>query len=121
MPPCESDDRKTGNCINAIWANVDESDPVRSPDPIAFVYVFARILDRLVPFDVIQRHRDEIYETMDELAEIITEGDGSLWSYSRQNCVEWAYAHFRSTGLGDSKLRYKLRSLGATWNSRRCN
>ena len=69
----------------------------------------------LVPFDVVRRREDKIYEVMDELAEIVTEVDGSSWSKSRQLCTEWTYDHLRDLHLADGNLRSKLRIIGWTW------
>ena len=100
-----------------IRANADSSDPVRSPDPIAFISVFAIVLRRLVPLGVVRRREDEIYEVMGELAEIVWEEDGSSWTSSRKQCVEWTCRHFYISALVDTKLRPKLTNLVLTWNS----
>ena len=71
-----------------IRTNADESDPVRSSDPIAFISVFAAVLYGLVPKDVAQRFQDEIYEVMCELAKIAKGADGQLSTKSRKRCVE---------------------------------
>ena len=92
-----------------IRANADSSDPVRSPDPIAFIYVFATVLDDLVPRDVVRRRKDDIYKVMGELAGIIKEEDRSSWSTSRKECVEWASRHLSWIGLGYHDLVNKLR------------
>ena len=93
------------------------SDPVRSPDPISFIYVFARVLRGLVPGDVVWRRKDEIYEVMGELAGIVVEEDGSSWPYSRKKCVEQTCSwHFYTLALVDTNLRPKLTKLVRTWN-----
>ena len=93
------------------------SDPVRSPDPIAFIYVFAIGLYGLVPLDVVRRHKDEIYEVMGELAGIVEEEDGSSWPYSRKKCVEQTCSwHFYTLALVDTKLRPKLTKLVRNWD-----
>ena len=119
QPQDESDDRKIRECVKAIRADADESDPVRSPDPIAFIYVFARVLWGLVPEDVVQRRKDEIYEVMSELAGIVGEEDGSSWTYSRKECLEYACLRFRLTALADTKLIPELTKLVRTSKPRR--
>ena len=99
-----------------IQANADESDPVRSPEPIAFISVFAAVLYGLVPKDVVQRCEDEICEVMGELAGIFKEEDGSSWTYSRKECVEWTCCRFFGLSLVDKKLRPRLTNLVRTWN-----
>ena len=119
QPQAESDDSKIGECVEAIQANADSSDPVRSPDPIAFIYVFAIVLDWLVPEDVVWRHKDEIYEVMGELSEIvIREDDVSSWRYSREECVERASRHFWKLNLRYCDLIPKLMKLIHIWNDR---
>ena len=71
----------------------------------------------LVPGDVIQRRRDAIYEVMGELAGIVVEEDGSSWSYSRKESLDYACMRFREVDLEDPDLRPKLKRLGDTWNS----
>ena len=112
----ELNDRKIRECVEAIRANADSSDPVSSPDPIAFVYVFAVVLAGLVPRDVVRRRKDEIYEVMDELAGIVVEEDASSWTDSRKKCVEWTCRHFYSLDLVDTKLKPKLTNLVRTWD-----
>ena len=109
-----SDDRKIGECVEAIRANADSSDPVRSPDPIAFIYVFAEVLIGLVPRDVVRRREDEIYEVMDELAGIVVKFDGSSWSQSRSLCVWLMYRFIQTLDLQHGHLGSKLRALGLT-------
>ena len=100
--------------MQAIRANADESDPVHSPDPIAFIYVFARVLWGLVPEDVVERRKDEIYEVMDELAGIVVELDGSSWSRSHSECVGWSYLFIQGLDLEHGHLDSRLRALGRT-------
>ena len=116
QPQYELDDRKIGQCVEAIRANADESDPVFSPDPIAFIYVFARVLWGLVPEDVVRRRKDEIYEVMGELAGIVVEEDDSSWLYSRKECVEWASRHFWRVDLEYHDLVPKLVEIVHTWD-----
>ena len=98
-----------------IRANADSSDPVFSPDPIAFIYVFARVLWGLVPEDVVRRREDEICGVIGKLAEIVTEVIGSSWSRSRQLCAECAYDDLQDLYLTDGNLGSKLRIIGRTW------
>ena len=70
----------------------------------------------IVPFDIVQRRKGEIYEVMGELAGIVVEEDGLPWPYSRQSCVSWACIHFSELALTDTRLRPKLTSLVRTWN-----
>ena len=100
--------------MEAIRANADESDPVRSPDPIAFVYVFAIVLNCIVPRDVVRRREVEIYEVMGELAGIIVNFDGSSWSQSRSKCVWLTYCFIQILDLQHGHLGSKLRALGLT-------
>ena len=71
-----------------IRNNADESDPVRSPDPIAFISVFSTVLFGLVPKEVVQRFEDGIYEVVCELVKIVLGADGQLSTWSRKRCVE---------------------------------
>ena len=112
----ESDDRKIGECVEAIRANADSSDPVRSPDPIAFVYVFAYVLYVLVPLNVVERRKDEIYEVMGELAGIVVEEDASSWTDSRKRCLKSACLHFNWSALADAELIPMLITLIHTWD-----
>ena len=116
QPQYESDDRKIAECVNAIRDNADESDPVCSPDPIAFVYVFAIVLWALVPEDVVRAREGEIYEVMGELAEIVVEGDELSWAHSHKQCVEYMCLCLHFSRLVDTKLRPKLEELVYTWN-----
>ena len=95
-----------------IRDNDDESDPVCSPDPIAFIYVFAHVLAGLVPRDVVWRHEDEVYEVMAELTGIVREEDGSSWTDSRKKCLRYAY----NFALADPNLEPKLERLLRTWD-----
>ena len=83
-----SDEWKIGECVEAIRANADSSDPVRSPDPIVFISVFAEVLYRPVPKDVVQKFPDEIYEVVCELAKIAKGTDGQLSTKYHKRCVE---------------------------------
>ena len=79
------------------------------------------MLEGPVPLDVIERHRDKISRVMGGLAGIVRQEDGSLWSISRKECVEWTYLYFWRLGLSDLNLRPKLKKLGGTWNSEYCD
>ena len=94
-----------------IRVNADSSDPVRSRDPIAFIYVFAEVLIGLVPEDVVRRRKDEIYEVMGELAGIVGEEDVSSWPYSRKKCLIHAHTYFELSFLVDTKLMPELTKL----------
>ena len=73
------------------------------------------MLHVLVPSDVVWRHKDEIYEVMGELAEIVEEEDGSSWPFSKKKCVEAACICFQTLALADLNHRLKLTSLVCTW------
>ena len=94
----------------------DKSDPVRSPDPIAFVSVFSVVLVCLVPRDVVRTRDGEIYEVMGELAGIFVEEDGLSLPKSRKKCVECAQRYFSSVDIDDRELVPKLRELIGTWS-----
>ena len=105
---------KIGECVKAIRDNADESDPVCSPDPIAFISVFAILLIGVVPRNVVRRRKDEIYEVMGELAGVIVHFDGSSWSQSRSECVRSTYRFIQILDLQHGHLGSKLRALGLT-------
>ena len=69
--------RNIGECVKAIRGNADLADPIRSPDPVAFIYIVAWLMHDLVPEDVIRRHEDDISEAMGGLVQIITDSNGS--------------------------------------------
>ena len=69
-----------------------------------------------MPWHVVRRRKDEIYEVMGELAGIVVKEDQSSWRYSRKECVEWACIHFRRVDLEDRDLVPKLIELVHTWN-----
>ena len=117
QPQDGSDGNKLRECVEGIRANADESDPVRSPDPFAFISVFARVLYGIVPFDIVQRRKGEIYEVMGELEGIVREADGSSWSFSRKRCVEFTRIDFDDSVLSDPKLIPTLTKLAETWNT----
>ena len=67
-----------------------------------------------MPWDVVRRRKDEIYEVMGELAGIIVNFDGSSWSQSRSECVLWTYRFIQILDLQHGHLGSKLRALGLT-------
>ena len=99
-----------------IQDNADESDPVLSLDPIAFISVFALMLVCLVPREVVQGRKGEIYEVMGELAGIVVEEDTSSWPDSRKGCVESACKHLCSVNIQFHDLISKLTKFVDTWN-----
>ena len=111
QPRDESDDRLVGEFVEAIRGNADGFDTVRSLDPIAFISVFVTVLCGLVPDDVLERNKDEVYEVMGELASINMEWYGSDRPTSRKECVTWAQIYLSSMGLKDQKLFPRLTTL----------
>ena len=111
QPRDESDDRLVGEFVEAIRGNADGFDTVRSLDPIAFISVFVTVLCGLVPDDVLERNKDEVYEVMGELASINMEGYGSDSPKSRKECTIWAQIYLSSMGLEDQKLFPRLTAL----------
>ena len=73
-----------------------------------------------MPLGAVRRCKDDIYEVMSELAAIVEEEDGSSWSYSRKESLDYACMRFREVDLEDPDLRPKLKRLGDTWNSQYC-
>ena len=69
-----------------------------------------------MPKDVVRSRKDEIYEVMGELAEIVVEEDGSPWIFSRKVCAESSCHYFYNLALVDTNLRPKLTKLVRTWN-----
>ena len=72
------------------------------------------VLHRVVPGDVVWRRKDEIQEVMSELAGVIVELNGSLWSRSRRQCIEWTYDFMQYLDLQHGHLGSKLMALGRT-------
>ena len=68
-----------------------------------------------MPEHVVERHNEEIYEVMGELAGIVVEEDGSSWPDSHKSCVKLACIHFDGSALADTRLRTKLTKLVHTW------
>ena len=81
-------DKRIKECVEAIQDNADQSDPILSRDPIAFISVFATVLFGLVPKEVVQRFEDGIYDVVYKLVKIILGADGQLSTWSRKRCVE---------------------------------
>ena len=110
-PRDESDDENIASCVGAIRRDADNSDPVCSPDTIAFISVFAEVLHGLVPWDVARRHEGEIYKVMDGLARVVVVSQISDWPKCRKLRVGWTLGLFWSMGLKDQKLLPKLAVL----------
>ena len=107
-------DEEIKGWVKKIQYTAKQSDPVRSPDPIAFINVFAIVLINLVPRDVVRRNKDEIHDVMGELAGIIVKFDGSSWSQSRSECVRSTYRFIQILDLQHGHLGSKLRAVGLT-------
>ena len=67
-----------------------------------------------MPWDVVRRRKDEVYEVMGELVGIIVKFDGSLWSQSCSKCVWSTYRSIQILDLQHGHLGSKLRALGLT-------
>ena len=80
--------KRIKECVEVIQDHADQSDPILSRDPIAFISVFATVLFGLVPEEVVQRFEDEIYDVVCELVKIALGADGQLSINSRKSCVE---------------------------------
>ena len=74
--------------VQAIRDKADESNSIRSPDPVAFISVFATVLCHLVPMDAVERHKDDIHEVMGEMVGIIKDVDAQPWAVSRMKCFQ---------------------------------
>ena len=81
-------DKRIKEYVEAIQDHADQSDPILSRDPIAFISVFATVLFGLVPKEVVQRFEDDIYEVVCELVKIVLGAHGQLSTWSRKRCVE---------------------------------
>ena len=99
-----------------IRAKANPSDPIHLQDLIAFIYVFAIVLRGAVPRKIVQEHKDDIYDVMDELVGIVEEEDVLSWPSSRKECVESASRHFQMVNLQDHHLVSGLIKLVHTWN-----
>ena len=106
-----SNNGKIVQCVEAIRHDADGSDPICSPDPIAFMSVFAEILYGIVPRDVARKHEGELYRVMGGLASVVTVAHVSDWPKSRKLRVGWTLGLFWSMGLKDQKLLPKLAVL----------
>ena len=67
-----------------------------------------------MPKHVVERHNEEIYKVMSELAGVLVELDGSSWSRSHCKCVEHTYASIKGLNFEHGYLGSKLRALGRT-------
>ncbi|KAK7684421.1 hypothetical protein QCA50_012368 [Cerrena zonata] len=110
-PHSESDVEKIIDCITTIRSEAGNPDSTLPLDPIALTYVFAIIIRSLSPASVVRNHRDDIFEVMSELAEIIDITDHSTWSYSRRRCVWRAWMCFQEGDSIDRVLVPKLCAL----------
>lgn len=114
LPQRESDIKQITDFVATIRNDAGYSDPIVTPDPIAFIYVFAKVLQEFKT--AVCHHRESVLEVMGELAEILTDLDASSWSHSRKECAEWACRHLYWCGFEDEQnLCRKLRSLIDTW------
>ena len=95
--------------MNAIRDN--ESDPVHSPDPIAFIYVFARVLGGLVPSGAVATRKGDIYGVMNELGKIVTHSNTKKQSHSRRECINWICALFSFLHLDNQNRNRALVTL----------
>ena len=113
--PEESGHAKINECVEAIRATAIESDLIVLPDPIAFIYTFTAILCLPAPKDVIQRRKDDIFETMKQLTGIVTAPDVSSWSKSRKCTLERTCALLHNANLVDEHLLPNLVSMAGGW------
>ena len=79
--------KRIKECVEAIQDHADQSDPILSRDPIAFISVFSRVLFGLVPKEVVQRFEDGIYEVVCELAKIARSADRTSAIKSLSRCL----------------------------------
>ncbi|KAK7688638.1 hypothetical protein QCA50_008176 [Cerrena zonata] len=115
-PQPDSDIEKIVDCVTEIQRNTKGSDFEIPLDPVVLTYVFAIVLEGLTPEAVIRKHSRGIFKVMRELAELLTRVDGSAWTYSRRECVEWACVYLQRSKLSDEYLRPRLSDLIRTWN-----
>ena len=106
--------------VNQVRGSVVDVDPVLTPDAIVFAYIISAMLRHFVSKEVVQGQHEKLCEILNELAEIITELDGSSWTQCRRKCVEMTCIYLRGRGLSNNNLRIKLKAIGGTWNSRWC-
>lgn len=116
QPQNERAENKISEYVREIRIGADRSDPVLAPDPIAFTSVLAEALHCLVPKTVVIEHKDDIDMVMNELAEIITETNGSSWPKSRKDCLEGICIDLHDMNLVDSHIMPKLMALAESWN-----
>lgn len=114
QPQDESYDNGIRECVETIRTNADESDPVRSPDLISFIYAFAYVLWGLVPGEVVQTHRDQIFEVMGDLAGFLIEPSGEDCLETREACVHTTRLYFYTIDLRDQNLLPRLAALEDT-------
>lgn len=69
-----------------------------------------------MPENAVKRRIDEIYEVMDEMAEITIELDRSSWSYSRRECVGYTYLYLQVLNLHHGHIGSRIRALGRTFS-----
>ena len=80
-------------------------------DPVAYISVIVEALDSLIPRNIVARHRDEIYEVIDELVGACIGQDRRFWNPSYMECSEKIYRLVVKMGLTDEKLVRKLEEL----------
>ena len=96
--------------------DLDESDPIATPDIVAFIDVFATILHTLVPYSIRERYKADVLEVMDDLAVVLSGFDRSLLTYSRQRSIRSACIHFACIGLVQNDLVNGMISLVHDWD-----
>ncbi|KAK7689221.1 hypothetical protein QCA50_007912 [Cerrena zonata] len=84
-------------------------------DPVVFISTFAEALRSFIPRSVRQEHRDILVKVMGEVANILTVTDGSSWSRSRRECVEWIHGRLFEMDLVDTQLMPKLGDVIRSW------
>ncbi|KAK7685881.1 hypothetical protein QCA50_011228 [Cerrena zonata] len=98
--------------INRTRSDSDLAIPI---DPIALISTFAYVLYTLALPAVRQEHQEILVGVMGDLANIVTDTDGSSWSYSRKQCVIYTHSYFHEMDLVDEHLVSKLGNLICTW------
>lgn len=111
QPQPESDIEDIHSCIIEIREDAAESDPVIMPDPIAFMYAFARVLYGLTPEAVVQKHQESLHGVMDKLMEIVDDSSISLHTRSQRDCVQALIDFFKSNRLGSTRFVSRLQRL----------
>ena len=112
----QTNDSETSAYIDGIRDDLDESDPIATPDIVAFIDVLATILHTLVPHSVRERHKADVLEVMDDLAVVLSGFDRSLLTYSRQRSLRSACIHFACIGLVQTHLVDSMISLVHGWD-----